>query len=103
MIMKVHRAGINIEVQIASVLFVYSHLSNFSIYTWAIYITCDRDFKLDLCLALMVIAVRVLLCATPAATWDLILYSLIRRTGKPVPLRDSNLQNKDHQIFTPPL
>jgi hypothetical protein len=52
---------------------------------------------------LWLLAVRVLLRATPAATRDLGLYGLIRMTGTHVPQWDSNPQRKDHQIFTPPL
>jgi hypothetical protein len=52
----------------------------------------DRATNLDLCLALMAIklAVRVHLHATAAATQDIGLYGLIRRTGTHVPLQDFN-------------
>jgi hypothetical protein len=39
--------------------------------------------------------------ATPTATRDLCLYSLIRKTGTHVPQWDSNPRRKDHPIFAP--
>jgi hypothetical protein len=44
---------------------------------------------------------RDLYGATPTATRDLGLYSLIRKTGTHVPQWDSNPRCKDHQIIAP--
>jgi hypothetical protein len=44
---------------------------------------------------------RGLYLATPTATRDLGLYSLIRKTGTSIPQWESNPRCKDHQIFVP--
>jgi hypothetical protein len=62
---------------------------------------CRAVFRdLDLCLTLIAFNSEGFLCATPAATQDLGLYGLIRRTGPHVPQLDSNMWRKGHQIFT---
>jgi hypothetical protein len=48
-------------------------------YLAAVTITGDSSANLDQCLALTALALRVL--PTHAATWDLGLYGLIRKTG----------------------
>jgi hypothetical protein len=61
---------------------IFSYLANVTI-------AGDRVANLDICLAWL-LAVMILLRATPAATQDLGLYNLVRRTGTHVPRWDLN-------------
>jgi hypothetical protein len=64
-------------------LFVLSRTSNFFSYLAAVTITVDRSANSDLCQHLRLLAKRVLLRATPTATWNLRFLGHIRNTRDP--------------------
>jgi hypothetical protein len=79
-------------------LFVYNRLSNLSLIRWlspSLVTGLQTKAYAD---HLLLLAVKALLRATPAAIQDFGLYGLIRRTGPHVLHMDSNPRRKDHQI-----
>jgi hypothetical protein len=83
-------------------LFVYSRTSNFSAIWWLSPLPVTGLQILACALVLRAFEQgKDLYRATPTATQDLVLYSLIQKTGTYVPQWDLNPRRKDHQIIAP--